>query len=577
MVAEPRLLSVLLSFSWLTGPIFDKELRVSSRRQRNYVLRAAYVALLAVFVVAVWLEQVANVSSSRLFSATRMAEAGKRIVIIIVWFQFYATQFLAVIMLSTSINDEVDRGTLNTLMTTPITSFQIVMGKLLSKLLQIILLLAISLPLLALVRVFGGVPWDYVVSSLCITLSAVIFAGSVSLFFSIFMRRAYVVIIVTVLILGALFGSLSGLLEVFDTWSRRGSPLINALLYPNPYMLLAFNTDTMISPRMAGRASVSLVGHCGIMLAASAGVLFVCVRLVRKLALARAVVGAGVIGRLWRALPRKSVGHSAGTKPAGRVRRVMGPPVMWKELISRTSGREKIFVRTIIGTELVMVAALYLFPYIAGAAGLVEAHAAYVAIFMGLGALSVTVFPATCITSEKETRAWPLLLTTTVSDWEILFGKFIGVLRRSLPVWTILLVYLIPYWGIIAVGVVHVACLVVATTVFLCGTGFYVSSRLRRTSAAVAANFVIAALIWGILPALVTLMGHVFRPVYRYSLIERCWATTPFVQAMLATWPSSDHDLPGSTVHVVGYILLGVLFAWRAKCRLRRDIFHHVV
>jgi len=171
-----------LSFSWLTGPIFDKELRVSSRRQRNYVLRAAYVALLAVFVVAVWLEQVANVSSSRLFSATRMAEAGKRIVIIIVWFQFYATQFLAVIMLSTSINDEVDRGTLNTLMTTPITSFQIVMGKLLSKLLQIILLLAISLPLLALVRVFGGVPWDYVVSSLCITLSAVIFAGSVSLF-----------------------------------------------------------------------------------------------------------------------------------------------------------------------------------------------------------------------------------------------------------------------------------------------------------------------------------------------------------------------------------------------------------
>jgi ABC-type transport system involved in multi-copper enzyme maturation permease subunit len=208
---------------------------------------------------------------------------------------------------------------------------------------------------------------------------------------------------------------------------------------------------------------------------------------------------------------------------------------------------------------------------------LVAAHAAYVTIFMGLGALSVTVLPATCITSEKETRTWPLLLTTAVSDWEILFGKFIGVLRRSLPVWIILLVYLIPYWGIVAVDVLHLACLVVATTVFLCGTGLYASSRLRRTSAAVAANFVIAGLVWGILPALVTLFSYAFRPVYRRSLIELCWQTIPFVQAMQATWPDSGHGSPNSGVYLVGYILLGILFAWRAKCRFRRDIFHHVV
>jgi len=536
------------------------------------------VALLAVFVVAVWLEQVTFVRVSGLFSASRMAEAGKRIVIAIVWFQFYATQFLAVVMLSTAINDEVHRGTLNTLMSTPITSFQIVMGKLLSKLLQVILLLALSLPLLTFVRIFGGVPWDYVVSSLFITLTAVIFVGSVSLFFSIFSRRAYVVIIVTVLSLGALFWLLSGLLiEGFGhPWVMRGSPPANVALYPNPYMLLAFNTDIMINPWMARRVSVLLVAHCGLMLAASAGVLLVSVRLVRKVALARAVVGAGVFRRLWRTLPRKSMRHTARTQCAGPIRRVTGPPVMWKELISRRSGREKMFIRTIISTQLVMIAAIYLFPLIAGAAGLEAAHAAYVAIFMGLGAVSVTVLPATCITSEKETRAWPLLLTTTLSDWEILFGKFIGVLRRSLPVWIILLVYLIPYWGIIAAGVVHVAWLVLATTVFLCGTGFYLSSRLRRTSAAVAANFVIAGLVWGILPALVTLLGNAIHPVYQHSLIERCWAATPIVQAMLATWPSSDHDLPGSGVHIVGHILLGLLFAWRAKCRFRRDIFHHL-
>ena len=33
----------LMNPAWLTGPIFDKELRVSSRRKRNYVIRAVYV------------------------------------------------------------------------------------------------------------------------------------------------------------------------------------------------------------------------------------------------------------------------------------------------------------------------------------------------------------------------------------------------------------------------------------------------------------------------------------------------------------------------------------------------------
>ena len=394
-------------------------------------------------------------------------------------------------------------------------------GKLFSKLIQIILLLAISLPLLTFVRVFGGVPWGYVVSSLCITLTALIFVGSVSLLFSIFFRRAYVVIVVTVLTLGALFWLLSGMLiEWFGhPWSG-GSPLCKVALYPNPYMLLGLNSDILFNPRMVGTRSVSVLAHCGIMLAASAGGLCVCVRKVHELALTRAVTGARILGRAWHTPPPRSVACSVGVQSAGPIRRVTGPPVMWKELISRSSGREKIFVRTIIVTELVMIVAIYLFPYVAVEAGMDEAHAAYVAIFMGLGALAVTVVPASSITSEKETRAWPLLLTTMVSDWEILLGKFVGVLRRCLPIWAVLLVYV---WGMAPEGMIQAAGLVVATTVFLCGTGFYVSSRLRQTASAVAANFIIAALIWGILPALVALATFTFRPVYGRSLIERCW------------------------------------------------------
>jgi len=583
-------ISPFLSLSWLTGPIFDKELRVSSRRRRNYVLRSAYLALLMVFLVVVWLEEAQNISSvSGLYRASRMARAGKTIIMTIVWFQFCATQFLAIIMLSTSINDEVYNRTLGVLMTTPITSFQIVMGKLFSKLLQLILLLAISLPLLAIVRIFGGVPWDYIVSSLCITLTTAIFAGSVSLFFSIFSRRAYVVIILSVLALGILFGLFLFLaIGIFGSfsWGRRVNAPITALSHLNPYMLLVLNTEVMISPRLASRVSVSWFGHCGMMLAASAAVLFACVRLVRRIALAQTIGGAGIFARLWRARPTISVKDARKARSTGPIRRVTGPAVMWKELISRRSSREKLFVTTIIGVQLVMIAAMYLFPYVASATSMEEAHAAYIGIFMGLGALSVTVFSATCIASEKEARSWPLLLTTTVSDWEILVGKVVGVLRRSLPVWVMLLVYLIPFGGIAAFGVLGVIVLVIGTIVFLCGTGLYVSSRLRRTSAAVAANFVLAGSVWGILHFLIALCVRAFQHIftvftddrfYRRSLIDRFWETVPFVQAMETVWSRRRYGSPETTVYLLAYVLLGIIFAWRAKCQFRRNVFHHVL
>ncbi|UCF15819.1 MAG: ABC transporter permease subunit, partial [Phycisphaerales bacterium] len=296
---------------------------------------------------------------------------------------------------------------------------------------------------------------------------------------------------------------------------------------------------------------------------------------VRRVALAQAAGGAGVFTRLWRMRPQKSVKHTVAMKSAGRIRRVKGPPVMWKELINRRSSREKIFVVTIIGTELIMIAAIYLFPYVARAVGMEEAHAAYVAIFMGLGALSVTVFPATCIASEKEARSWPLLLTTTVSDWQIILGKFAGVLRRSLPVWLILVVYLIPFWGIIAFGVLEVAALVVGTTVFLCGTGFYVSSRAKRANTAVAANFVVAASVWGILHFLLALFKRAFESFsfYRRSLIECFLETVPFIPAMETMW-SRRYNSPGrALLYLLSYIIVGIFFAWRAKCRFRRDVF----
>ena len=108
----------------LFGPIFAKELRVSSRRKRNYITRFAYLVFLTGFLSVIWLDAVDFTVSSGTHVASRLAQAGKQIIVTLVWFQFYATQLIAVVMLSTAISDEIYHRTLGLLMTTPINSFQ---------------------------------------------------------------------------------------------------------------------------------------------------------------------------------------------------------------------------------------------------------------------------------------------------------------------------------------------------------------------------------------------------------------------------------------------------------------------
>ena len=62
---------------WLTGPIFGKELRVASRRRRNYVLRAVYLAVLALFVAGTYLSAVESSLAGGAYDVSRMGVVGK--------------------------------------------------------------------------------------------------------------------------------------------------------------------------------------------------------------------------------------------------------------------------------------------------------------------------------------------------------------------------------------------------------------------------------------------------------------------------------------------------------------------
>ncbi len=613
-------LHAVLDPAWLTGPIFGKELRVASRRRRQYVLRFLYILALTGFAGVVWLSAV-QYEGNASFVQSRMAAAGQRIVTTIVFFQFFAMQILAVVLLSSAVSDEVYHRTLGILMTTPINSLQIVMGKLLSRLLQLVLLLVISLPMLAIVRVLGGVPWGYLLSSLCITLTAAIFAGSISLLFSIRNRHAYGVIVRTMFTLACLYFVLPTLLGFAAAYffSRAGinlgaqsgavtvlGPIVVSL---NPISSMAAITERMFSPR--GPTMFSLPLHCGFMLCLSALVLGRAMTVVRRVAL-RQAVGQGPEDRRRKTDDRRRKADGAKWReplpsvlrpPSSVVRRVVGPPVVWKEL--RAPFIQGIDSRnSYIGLAMAIVALVLTYLTLVPSKSLNEdfTHITYVMLFVFIGGLINIVFSATRITTEKESQAWPLLLSTPLSDWDILLGKAVSAFRRCLPIWGLLAGHMLLFTlaGYIhPAAILHLLALVAWLTCFITGSGLYFSARFARTTSAVVASFALVVGLWVIGPILAGLMGVMggqkdvlatylwTHPTFQTQLIMTGAAGWQNAQA---SWGSlryatealfhSDRAAMGVgrvtcilTAIAAAYILAGLVFFWRAKCCLRRRIF----
>ena len=583
----------------ITGPILTKELRVSSRRRLNYLVRSIYLAAMILVVGFVWLAEVDSLQHyGSAWSITRMAIAGRTIHLAIMWFQFCAGQLLAVILLSTAINEEVYGRTLGVLMSTPINSLQIVMGKLTSKLWQLLVLLATSIPLLALVRVFGGVSWEFVATGVSLTLAAMIFAAALSLYFSIGNRRSYVAMFKALFTMGLLqYGLLFMIGWIMHEGYRVRSDAIVEMLFPFcPSGMLLYETERLMRPGWSfgtGSWLFSSWSCCLITLAASAGVGGLCVRRVRRVALAQAVGVDPSPGRRKRRKPAAL----AGDAPGGTIRRLYGAPVAWKDMRTRRAGRG------MIGLYACIVVAL-LVSYVAAAASddlrSGEIHATYVVILTTLGAVATAVLAAGSITSEKEARTWPTLLGTTQSAREILLGKAIGAICRSLPVWGLLAGHLVIFQvaGYIgAVTILHVAMLAAWLIIFFTGAGLYAGVHLRRTTTAVLATLGGAAVIWFVLPAILAAgVMMASDPTDGAEVLEGLAVLHPAVQAIVTTegvtgrrvdrlrersepyyWPAGPRGIGTTTrimlASVVLYSLAGLGLAGLAGRRMRRHVF----
>ncbi|TME10123.1 MAG: hypothetical protein E6I65_09590 [Chloroflexi bacterium] len=228
--------------------IIVKELRGRMRGRRAFIVLTLHVLLLALFA---WMfqrlneESLANVGSYGGQAATyASASVGRGIFIGLMMLQTLMVAVLAPAATAGAISSEREHQTLDLLAVTPISSLAIVLGKLLSALAWVFVLILASIPVTALVFVYGGVAPDDMLRGYVVLFATVIGLGSVGIFFSALTRRTgastgLTFVTTLALVIGSFFLwiFLSNTSETSLTGQRKQPS--EALLYLNPFVAQA--------------------------------------------------------------------------------------------------------------------------------------------------------------------------------------------------------------------------------------------------------------------------------------------------------------------------------------------------
>jgi ABC-type transport system involved in multi-copper enzyme maturation permease subunit len=178
-----------------------KELRGRMRGRRAFVILTFYLLFLAGFAWAWELiaERIYGNSGSLFGGSAAFASAliGQEIFGALLIVETLLVVFLAPAFTAGAISMEREKQTLEMLAATPISSIAIVIGKLLSALTYVFILIGASIPLTAIVFVFGGVGPDEVLRGYAVLLVSAIGLGALGLFISALMQRTQAATVVT--------------------------------------------------------------------------------------------------------------------------------------------------------------------------------------------------------------------------------------------------------------------------------------------------------------------------------------------------------------------------------------------
>ncbi len=415
----------------LPGPVFQVELLTTARRRRYYAIRTLYGLALLILLVSNYGPM--GMGGNSAHSTATLSTFGRRMFASFAIFQSIALLGLTPALVAGAIADEARRKTLHYLLASRLSGGEIVLGKLLARLLHVFVFIAIGLPVLSLLTLFGGVDPSEILALYAVTTTTVLLVAGVSILVSTLTKRPRDAITTAYLLVAAWLClpplAAQGLPDLGVT--NQVVEAVNDWVYPThpAWLLERFNTP-------AGVGLSALAWTCGLQ---SAYALLLIATAVWRLRPAFRAEGSGRFRR-WR--PRWKVPRwQLIRRPSCGER-----PMLWKELHFRRSRGVTRWVQYVVGLIAafwIAYGVLYLAPdafqetrregYIASQGYgprmnfNVYVRSVDAALFV-LAMFGVSSAAAGSLTGEREGDHWISLVTTDLTGWEIVLDKMAGAI-----------------------------------------------------------------------------------------------------------------------------------------------------
>lgn len=399
----------------MPNPVLSLDLRLSYRRSRFLSLRLLYTLWLALLVAVLgclWCEWPVSLPSG--WDRTALVE---NFLAIFIYQHFLLLIFAVPAFFCGAITEEKEQGTLALLLTTETTPLGIIVGKFVSRLVQVMGLALVGFPLFCLIGSYlNMLSWQTVLAFLGLSLSVSLALGGFSLWQSVRASetriasiRVYFVLTVG-LALSIAYYHLGVPFLILIFWRY---PTICHGLVATQKALLVFEPVSMLEPAWS---PADLKGMEQ-----------------RLLLPCAALLGVGLIFLTWSALILRKA--ALGPMDAPQNRKGSGPrrepvpedePICWREQLRRRHWPHWIAAGVL---AIAVTEAHHQVLY-------TENHWLLTPIWAAAGALlslPVIVRAAGCVTSERSQRTWESVLSTPFEGWQLVIEKRWGVLRRYSP------------------------------------------------------------------------------------------------------------------------------------------------
>ncbi len=518
------------------NPVLQRELLVNLRTNRAFFLLAMYQLLLAAVVLVAW-------PTDQRLDLTSNPRSAQNLVNLFFLGQYVIASLMAPSFAAGAITGEKERHTYEMLLASPLRPGAIVFGKMVASLTHLGMLIVASLPIIVLCLPLGGISILEVLAAYVGLIVSVILFGAIGVFCSSYFSRTSSSLVVSYLLILPMVIAAVMFWGLFEGQGELRLK-VASLVFP-PFVLSAV---ILMCAAAAGRMlyppDVGSEGKDVIDLEKEA-----------EEAVGLVIQPDQFPDRLF-APPKKRE-----LMPDGR------NPVYDKELHSEIFSQGTLMLRLVIQISMLLaipMMGVFLFWQIERCAW----FSVYVIVF---NMLVGPVFLAGSMTSERERQTLDLLLTTTLTPWQILSGKFIVGFRisavlTSFLLWPLLLgtALNMSFWSnwpavICMFAIVLMVCLVNAVIALVC------SLYTKKTSIALLSTYTTLLILYVVPPAIVALMQILDFVPEKIAAAQWMGITSPF--SALFSIPldenlSRELNEPanaGNVPVVIGYFVFSLL------------------